>query len=171
MSRSIRGSAPPHVRDQIFRKHARPAVAEKRLHRRADEAGRGRLSGAERRRASRPVVAVGNSNPLQCSSLIPSQQRPNFSANPMRCSLPVAPFGISARKRIFLGVLNAANRSDKNDRSSPSVAVAPSRNTTAAAISSRACRAAWRMSQPATPPDDPSRLHRPRAVRLFLHRD
>jgi non-ribosomal peptide synthetase component E (peptide arylation enzyme) len=26
----------------------------------------------------------------------------------MRCSLPVAPFGISARKRIFLGVLNAA---------------------------------------------------------------
>ena len=29
----------------------------------------------------------------------------------MRCSLPVAPLGISARNRIFLGVLKAAMRS------------------------------------------------------------
>ena len=31
----------------------------------------------------------------------------------MRCSLPVAPLGISARKRIFRGVLNAARRSER----------------------------------------------------------
>jgi hypothetical protein len=34
--------------------------------------------------------------PRQCPQ-ITSQQRPNFCAKPMRCSLPVAPLGISAK--------------------------------------------------------------------------
>ena len=58
MSRSIRGSGPPRVRDQIFRKHTRLASAEERLHRRANAAGRGRYPSTGRRGASRPAVAV-----------------------------------------------------------------------------------------------------------------
>src|SRR6516164_7173431 len=33
---------------------------------------------------------------------------PSFMARPMRCSFPVAPFGISRRKIIFRGTLNSA---------------------------------------------------------------
>ena len=61
---------------------------------------------------------------------------PSFAARPMRCSLPVAPLGISARSRILRGALNAARRSERKARSSASLALMPSRNTTAAATSS-----------------------------------
>jgi hypothetical protein len=38
-----------------------------------------------------------------------SYASPNFCAKPLRCSLPVAPVGISGRKRILRGFLNAAS--------------------------------------------------------------
>src|SRR5262245_12729748 len=38
------------------------------------------------------------------------QPSPSFSARPMRCSLPVAPFGISSRKTSLRGTLNPASR-------------------------------------------------------------
>src|SRR5262249_40824238 len=61
---------------------------------------------------------------------------PSFWARPTRCSLPVAPFGISARKRIRLGTLKSAIRSDAKARNSLSLTFAPSRSTTTAATSS-----------------------------------
>jgi hypothetical protein len=54
----------------------------------------------------------------------------------MRCSLPVAPFGISARKTIFRGTLKSARCFDTKSRISRSLASIPSRSTTAAPTSS-----------------------------------
>src|SRR5262249_51816147 len=61
---------------------------------------------------------------------------PSFSASPMRWSLPVAPLGISGRNRIFRGTLKSATRAPTKARNSRSSQAEPSRNTTAAAISS-----------------------------------
>ena len=54
----------------------------------------------------------------------------------MRCSLPVAPFGISFMKRIFFGTLKSASLVATNSRSSASVAPAPSLSTITAPTSS-----------------------------------
>src|SRR6185312_8558054 len=62
--------------------------------------------------------------------------RPSLAARPMRCSLPVAPFGISARNTTLRGTLKSARRVETKSRSSRSVAVRPSRSTMAAATSS-----------------------------------
>src|SRR6185503_18502925 len=60
----------------------------------------------------------------------------SFSCRPMRCSLPVAPLGISVRKTIRRGTLKSATRPLTKLRSSRSSQAAPSRSTTAAAMSS-----------------------------------
>src|SRR3954468_852254 len=62
--------------------------------------------------------------------------RPSFAANPIRCSLPVAPLGISSRMTTFLGTLKSARRAATKSRMSRSLAAWPSRKTTAAATSS-----------------------------------
>src|SRR5262249_15055680 len=61
---------------------------------------------------------------------------PSLAASPMRCGFPVAPFGISVRSTTFRGTLKCGSFRAQKSRSSRSVAVAPSRSTTAAATSS-----------------------------------
>src|SRR4030095_11480766 len=41
---------------------------------------------------------------------------PSLAARPMRCSLPVAPFGISARNTIFRGTLKSARCDETQSR-------------------------------------------------------
>ncbi len=48
-------------------------------------------------------------------------ESPNFAARPMRCSLPVAPFGISSRNTILRGSLKSARRSAAKSFSARSV--------------------------------------------------
>ena len=48
--------------------------------------------------------------------------RPSFWARPMRCSLPVAPLGISSRKTTVRGTLKGAGAAPANSRNSFSVA-------------------------------------------------
>src|SRR5262249_9876922 len=55
--------------------------------------------------------------------------KPSLAARPMRCSFPVAPFGISAKKTIFLGTLNSGRRHAAKSFSSRSVRLCPSRRT------------------------------------------
>src|SRR5262249_2990757 len=62
--------------------------------------------------------------------------RPSFWARPMRCSFPVAPFGISARNSTFRGTWESATRRAAEPRSWAPGAAAPSRRTTTAATSS-----------------------------------
>src|SRR5205085_248376 len=62
--------------------------------------------------------------------------RPSFAARPMRCNLPVRPFGISRTKKNLRGTFHCSSRCAANSRSSRSVQVFPSRSTTAAAMSS-----------------------------------
>ena len=50
------------------------------------------------------------------------EDSPSFSARPIRCSLPVAPLGISSMKMIFAGTLKSASRVAANSRSSRSAA-------------------------------------------------
>src|SRR5258708_3465701 len=57
---------------------------------------------------------------------------PSFAAKPIRCSFPVAPFGISFTKTIFRGTLKSAKRLEANSLSSRSVRVWPSRGDTSA---------------------------------------
>src|SRR4029077_4090581 len=57
--------------------------------------------------------AVPYPAPLDGEAIGSPHPSPSFCARPMRCSLPVAPLGISARKSIFRGVLNAARRSER----------------------------------------------------------
>src|SRR5690606_21103312 len=64
------------------------------------------------------------------------QTSPSFSASPMRCSLPVAPFGISSSSVMLRGTLKAARLFAAKSRSSASVATLPSLRTIAAATSS-----------------------------------
>src|SRR5262249_10139863 len=61
---------------------------------------------------------------------------PSLAARPMRCSLPVAPFGISATNTTLRGTLKSARWLETKSRSSRSVALRPSRKTIAAATSS-----------------------------------
>ena len=49
-----------------------------------------------------PVVRTG------IGSSFVTHPSPSFAASPIRCSLPVAPFGISSMNRIFAGTLNLA---------------------------------------------------------------
>src|SRR5690606_17162646 len=62
--------------------------------------------------------------------------RPSFWASPMRCSLPVAPLGISSMKRIVRGTLKSARRWAAKARRAASSALWPSFSTTTAATSS-----------------------------------
>lgn len=72
------------------------------------------------RRGHRSLLSTPSRSPLSAMIAIRMRRRrsssvyasPSFCARPMRCSLPVAPLGISARNRIFRGVLNAARRWD-----------------------------------------------------------
>ena len=61
---------------------------------------------------------------------------PSFSAKPMRCGLPVGPFGISLTKTTWRGTLNSAKRRNTNSRSSMSVDAVFSRSTMATPTSS-----------------------------------
>ena len=47
-----------------------------------------------------------------------AQARPNFSAKPMRCSLPVGPLGISSRNTMRRGTLKSTRRPAAKRRSS-----------------------------------------------------
>ena len=53
-----------------------------------------------------PPIAPAPNTQIFISTFLYS--KPSFSASPILCNLPVAPFGISSKKRIYFGILKSA---------------------------------------------------------------
>ncbi len=77
-------------------------------HRREVGAARDQADLGARRAPARPPAARRWRRRRRCRSSC--RRGPSFSARPIRCSLPVAPFGISSRNTTLRGTLKSASR-------------------------------------------------------------